>query len=66
MSDELKRCPCGGSPEVMIDKKSWNAYALCPRCRRKGPEVPPPKNGTVESHYDDAVGAWNMEVTDER
>lgn len=62
MSDELKRCPCGCFPEMVIDSE-WNAYALCMRCGRKGPKVPPPTNGAVESHYDDAVWAWNMEVT---
>lgn len=74
MSDELKPCPCGGVPEVMIDN-AWNAYSLCPKCGRKGPEVPFPRETKMETsvfvaYLDaqrrEAASVWNMEVEDER
>lgn len=47
MTVELIQCPCGGTPQIMINK-TFEAYVICPDCGAKGPEVPFPVEKMIE------------------
>lgn len=71
MSDEnIKPCPCGGKPEVMVNSQ-WDAFVLCPSCLRKGISInrfTDEKVGIVEfasrirAASLDAIELWNAEI----
>lgn len=47
MAVDLRQCPCGGAPQIMVNQ-AFDAYVMCPICGVRGPEIPFPKEGMIE------------------
>lgn len=47
MAVDLRQCPCGGAPQIMVNR-AFDAYALCPECGARGPAIPFPREGMLE------------------